>query len=471
MPTERTRTRGFPHITRMLLAMVLGFSALAGCAAGPPKQSATRRPPQAEARLDAHVRVEARHVFGQEMEESALVMNKDKDREARRQLVLQDVSQSGLFASVNAPGRPPDLVLMVETSESMPKGVWTSVFKIGVSVAVQTPGTGTTAHTYAREAMLEGFVTKQEVTDGFGQLLADVLRELYADYQAGKIRAVITASRAGQATQAQVQAARAAMATQDYRAALAAVRSALVADPTAPAPVAVAVDLLTILCDPEGAKTLAVAARTAHSTDARLPTAGAGAGITPDPFACQAQQLNREALALARSGQRAEALTKLAGARVLAPGLVPKASYNAAILLEQSGKPQEAVAAYLEAHRGFLSPADQREALTRLVACAQRANLPVPDAADRRYRLGIVRAQQKRYPEAVIEFEGALQDAPWLADAYYNLGLVAGFTEAHAKALQALRTYLTLAPQSPHASAVKTKIVELEDKLGTGGKL
>jgi hypothetical protein len=32
--------------------------------------------------------------------------------------------------------------------------------------------------------------------------------------------------------------------------------------------------------------------------------------------------------------------------------------------------------------------------------------------------------------------------------------------------LHALRTNLTLASQSPHASAVKTKIVELEDKLG-----
>ena len=148
-----------------------------------------------------------------------------------------------------------------------------------------------------------------------------------------------------------------------------------------------------------------------------LAAAIAGTGITPYPPACGAQALNREGVALAREGKRTEALVKFQAARQAAPGLVPKASYNAAMLLEQAGKSQDALVAYLEARQGFL-------------------------------------------------FEAALPDAPWLADAYYNLGLVSDFTGAHAKALEALRTYLALAPQSPQASAVKTKIVELEDKLG-----
>lgn len=51
-------------------------------------------------------------------------------------------------------------------------------------------------------------------------------------------------------------------------------------------------------------------------------------------------------------------------------------------------------------------------------------------------------------------------------DAYYNLGLVYDFTGATANALQALRAYVQLAPQAANLGAVKTKIVELEDKLG-----
>ncbi len=275
----------------------------------------------------------------------------------------------------------------------------------------------------------------------------------------------ITAIRA----QAQVAAAETAEAKGDYAAAQAALRQALAAAPTAPAPVAAAVRLLHRLCDPEGAKELGAPVAKAHPDDPALQAALAGTGLTPDPKLCQAQALNREGVALARAQRLPEALAKFRAAREEAPGLVPKASYNAALLVEQAGQPAAAVQAYQEAARGFLAPADRQEAVSRLVALAQRAKLPVSDAADHHYRLGIVRVEQKRYPEAVTEFEAALAAAPWLTDAYYNLGLVYDFTGATANALQALRTYVRLAPQAPNVGAVKTKIVELEDKLGLTG--
>ncbi len=136
------------------------------------------------------------------------------------------------------------------------------------------------------------------------------------------------------------------------------------------------------------------------------------------------------------------------------------------MLLEERGQAQEAFRQYLAAYQGFLLPAEQAEALARLAGLARRAGLKVPEAVDRRYRIGVVRAQQKRFAEAAAELEAALAEAPWLVDAYYNLGLVYDFLDRPADALRLLGLYLQLAPDSPQAGPVKTKLVELEDKLG-----
>jgi len=460
-----------PAARGRLALLAVALAVLAGCASveGELDQYGWT-PGQAQTRLDLQVRLEARHTLGRELEGSSLVIGKEEERAAIQQLVLQDFTQSGLFAGVNLPGRQPDLALDVHTHETMPKGIWTMEIKLTAAVAVQDPSTGAAVREYTREGSLRGMVLKSEMGREIGRMLAEIRQELLADYQAGKLQGALGAARTGRAVQGHLAAAEAAQAKGDYAAALAAVRQARRADPAGAAPAAAAVTLLYRLCDPEGAKRLGEAAGKAHPADAALQAARAGAGGTPVPAACAAQQRNREAVALAREGKRADALAAFQAARQTAPGLVPKASYNAALLLEQTGKPQEALAAYLEARRGFLDPAEEQETLSRLTALAQRASLAVPAAADRRYRLGIVRAQQKRYPEAAAEFEAALAEAPWLADAYYNLGLVYDFIGRSADALQALQSYLSLAPQSPHASAVKTKVVELEDKLGAGGK-
>jgi len=184
---------------------------------------------------------------------------------------------------------------------------------------------------------------------------------------------------------------------------------------------------------------------------------------------CRAQALNREGVTLARSGKVAEALGKFEEAARAAPGLLAKAHYNAGLIQEQTGKHKEALTHYIAAQQAFLLPEDEVEALSRLVALAQRAGVSVPDSADRRYRVGILRAQQKRYQEAVQEFEAALAEAPWLVDAYYNLGLVYDFTGSYQDARRAFRTYIQLAPTAPNVGTVKTKIVELEDRLGLVG--
>ena len=51
-------------------------------------------------------------------------------------------------------------------------------------------------------------------------------------------------------------------------------------------------------------------------------------------------------------------------------------------------------------------------------------------------------------------------------NAYKNLGLVYDFTGAFHEALHNLTIYAQLAPAGPEIGHVKTKIVELRDRLG-----
>jgi len=66
------------------------------------------------------------------------------------------------------------------------------------------------------------------------------------------------------------------------------------------------------------------------------------------------------------------------------------------------------------------------------------------------------------YEGAVKEMEQAVLTAPWLADAYFNLGIVQEKADMFGQAIQNLRLYLLAAPQSPNAKAVQAKIYGLE---------
>lgn len=66
---------------------------------------------------------------------------------------------------------------------------------------------------------------------------------------------------------------------------------------------------------------------------------------------------------------------------------------------------------------------------------------------------------------AAREFEEALLLAPWLAEGYYNLGIVLDKAGRYGKAGWALRLYLCAAPEAGNALQVVDRLYEIEHRL------
>lgn len=66
------------------------------------------------------------------------------------------------------------------------------------------------------------------------------------------------------------------------------------------------------------------------------------------------------------------------------------------------------------------------------------------------------------YQDAVVEFKKATLAAPWLANAYYNLGIAQSKVGAYDEAVQSLGLYLTVAPDAEDARQAKTLMFEME---------
>lgn len=90
----------------------------------------------------------------------------------------------------------------------------------------------------------------------------------------------------------------------------------------------------------------------------------------------------------------------------------------------------------------------------------------VPEDAERSMARGTAFAQKATdsvgYKKAIAEFEAAANTAPWLAHAYYNLGVVQEKAGLYVEAIQSLKFYLMAAPDAKNARDVKNKIYALE---------
>lgn len=90
----------------------------------------------------------------------------------------------------------------------------------------------------------------------------------------------------------------------------------------------------------------------------------------------------------------------------------------------------------------------------------------VPEEAERHMARGAAAIRgakdTKDFEEAAAEFERATLAAPWLADAYYNLGVAKDKAGDYAGALRSLKLYLLAAPDAPDAKSARSLIYEIE---------
>jgi hypothetical protein len=91
---------------------------------------------------------------------------------------------------------------------------------------------------------------------------------------------------------------------------------------------------------------------------------------------------------------------------------------------------------------------------------------PVPEEARRYFTRGLAAVETARssadYAAAVGEMERARELAPQWPNVYYNLGLLYQKTGNYDAAIDRLRGYLQLAPESPDAARVQETVYKLE---------
>jgi tetratricopeptide (TPR) repeat protein len=143
---------------------------------------------------------------------------------------------------------------------------------------------------------------------------------------------------------------------------------------------------------------------------------------------------------------------------LIAPGYAAQAR-------KKSSPSQEILQQYVEDLKK--NPADSalREKIIKLALTMKPAPV-VPENAERNMARGTAFAQKATdsagYKKAIAEFEAAANSAPWLALAYYNLGVVQEKAGLYNEAIQNLKLYLLSAPEAKNARDVKNKIYALE---------
>lgn len=192
--------------------------------------------------------------------------------------------------------------------------------------------------------------------------------------------------------------------------------------------------------------------------------------------------------------RRATALSAFIGLAALSAGCAgmdgdvegedPEAQENAAIRAaepherqaesaEDAGKMREALRHYLAAVRsmpGGTLTAKDVELRRKVIALVRKLDPPpsVPEEAQESLDRAEARAKDAKkepeYLDAAAEYMKGLRGAPWVAKAYYNLGLLCELANDYGRASRSLRLYLAADPEAPEAVEVKRKIAALDVK-------
>jgi tetratricopeptide (TPR) repeat protein len=131
----------------------------------------------------------------------------------------------------------------------------------------------------------------------------------------------------------------------------------------------------------------------------------------------------------------------------------------------QSGNLQETLKQYISDLQKNPNDYPLREKIIRLVQEMKPAPA-VPEEAERYMARGTAAVKSAKdandFKDAVQEFEKATLAAPWLANAYYNLGFAQDKAGLYADAIKSLKLYLLAAPNASDTKEVKSLIYEIE---------
>ena len=133
---------------------------------------------------------------------------------------------------------------------------------------------------------------------------------------------------------------------------------------------------------------------------------------------------------------------------------------------KSAGKSSDSLKQYVDDLKKNPSDNALREKIIKLGLSTKPS---APEDAERHFVRGTTFLQKASdeagYTKAISELESALTKAPWMAAAYYNLGIAQEKAGLYAEALQSLKWYLLAEPDAKNAREVKNKIYALEADL------
>jgi len=131
----------------------------------------------------------------------------------------------------------------------------------------------------------------------------------------------------------------------------------------------------------------------------------------------------------------------------------------------QASSPQQTLDQYVADLQKNPDDTALREKIIRLVQEMKPAPT-VPKEAERFMARGAAAVNSAKdandFKDAVAEFEKATLAAPWLANAYYNLGVAQDKAGLYGEAMRSLKLYLLAAPNAPDANSVEKLVYEIE---------
>lgn len=139
----------------------------------------------------------------------------------------------------------------------------------------------------------------------------------------------------------------------------------------------------------------------------------------------------------------------------------------------QTSSPQETLNQYISDIQKNPNEYALREKIIRHVQTMKPAPA-TPREAERSMNRGAAAVKSAKdandFKDAVAEFEKATLSAPWLANAYYNLGVAQDKAGLYAAAIRSLKLYVLAEPNAPDIRSVEKLIDEIEYKQEKAAK-